>query len=102
MSATQLCEARRQPRRQPLERAGIHARVEAARVLEALKADVDLLAEMATPEQKQMLHGTDAPNIRDEAVWEATPAGQQARRDENKRIRQQYAQVWGEEPGEFS
>ncbi len=84
-------------RRQPLERAGITSQVEAKRVLEVLRADIDWLSEAATPEQQAALAEPGAvPDLRKTATWGDTDEGKAARQAETQRLHEDYERHWAE------
>jgi hypothetical protein len=87
--------------RQPLQRAGIDTRVEADRILAALRDDITWVAQMTTPEQRALLTGPDAPDLTGQAIWEATDEGRAAVRNHKAKLRESYAQHWGEPPSEY-
>jgi hypothetical protein len=89
-----LCGARRKP----LELAGIHNQVDAPRLLDAFRDDIDWLGRMTSPEQRRVLEGPAAADLRRNAIWEGTVEGKAAMRQEKKRQREEYEAVWGRVP----
>lgn len=81
----------------PLEKAGINTRIEAHRVLDALRDDVAWLAGAMSPEQKAAI-GEACPDLVKDATWADTEEGRQARRVEVDRQRESYTRHRGEAP----
>jgi hypothetical protein len=86
-----LCGARRQP----LERAGIHNQVEAEPFRDMLNADIDLLGEMSTPEQRQAMGEQPATDVREQMVWAETPEGNAAINADRRRQLAELEREWG-------
>ena len=86
-------------RKAALEPMGLTVQTDITRVLNALRADADWLRNAIGPDQRGALEdGEQTPDLRRETIWEGTPEGEQALRQERLRLLEQYRQEWGEYP----
>lgn len=80
---------------------GINQQMNAAQLVDALRADADYWRNAATAEQRAAMGDTPPPRL-GAGVWVGTPEADEAERAERKAARERYAAVWGSEPPEWS
>jgi hypothetical protein len=60
-----------------------------------LNADIDLLGEMSTPEQRQAMGEQPATDVREQMVWAETPEGNAAINADRRRQLAELEREWG-------
>lgn len=76
--------------------------IQAAKLLELLRADADALKAAATAEQRAAMEGRDPNRRATGATWANTPEGEAAARQDKAEQIAAYRETWGVEPPEWT